>query len=93
MNRFFTLLLAASCLTAVGQECSQGCFIPDEAGACVVLDYDVNQFPQGQLIQDASMEIENLFLNIEHSYLGDLVISFICPNGQSITVHLSLIHI
>ena len=25
-------------------------------------------------------------MNFEHSYMGDLIISFICPNGQSIQV-------
>ena len=27
-------------LPAVGRECSQGCFIPDEVGACIELNYD-----------------------------------------------------
>ena len=87
MNRVFTLLLATSCLTAVGQDCSQGCIIPDAVGECFAYDFELNQFPPGQFIQDASTEIENLFINMEHSFMGDLVISFICPNGQSITVH------
>ena len=87
MNRLFTLLLAASCLTAVGQECSQGCIIPDVLGECFAYDFELNQFPPGQFIQEASTEIENLFINMEHSFMGDLVITFICPNGQSIMVH------
>ena len=28
-----------------------------------------------------------VYINMEHSYMGDLVITFICPNGQSILVH------
>ncbi|MGB1944643.1 MAG: proprotein convertase P-domain-containing protein, partial [Flavobacteriales bacterium] len=41
----------------------------------------------GQTIGDASAAVEQLFMNFEHSYMGDLIISFICPNGQSIQVH------
>ena len=26
-------------------------------------------------------------MNFEHSYMGDLTVSFICPNGQSVQVH------
>ena len=27
--------------------------------------------------------VTGLYVNMEHSYMGDLVISLICPNGQS----------
>ena len=47
----------------------------------------VNQFSPGQVLLDASLEIDNLYINMEHSYMGDLVIYLICPNGQSIQVH------
>jgi subtilisin-like proprotein convertase family protein len=33
------------------------------------------------------MDIQNIFMNFEHSYMGDITITFICPNGGSILVH------
>ena len=44
------------------------------------------QFIPGQIIGDAGEAVEHFFMNFEHSYMGDLIISFICPNGQSIQV-------
>ena len=88
MKHFFTLsLLAFSSLNAKAQNCSGGFFIPDQPGICVQGDFVVTQFSPGQVLQDAASEIDNLYINMEHSYMGDLVITFICPNGQSILVH------
>ena len=64
-----------------------GLFIPDEVGECFSSEITFTQFIPGQTIVDASSAVEQLFMNFEHSYMGDLVISFICPNGQSIQVH------
>ena len=64
-----------------------GLFIPDEVGECFSSEIIFTQFIPGQTIVDASTAVEQLFMNFEHSYMGDLVISFICPNGQSIQVH------
>ena len=36
MNRFFTLLLAASCLTAVGQECADDIYPPIFTGELTI---------------------------------------------------------
>lgn len=64
-----------------------GLYIPDSVGVCFASNLTFNQFIPGQLIQDASAEVEELFMNFEHSWMGDLTVSFICPNGQSIQVH------
>ena len=42
---------------------------------------------QGAVVNDANTDIMNIFMNFEHSYMGDITITFICPNGQSILVH------
>ena len=31
-------------------------------------------------------DVTGLFINMEHSYLGDLTVTYICPNGQSVQV-------
>jgi PKD repeat protein len=64
-----------------------GLFIPDIVGECFTSELTFTQFIPGQTIGDASAAVEQLFMNFEHSYMGDLIISFICPNGQSIQVH------
>ena len=64
-----------------------GLFIPDEPGQCFTSELTFNSFIPGETIADASEAIDNLFINFEHSYMGDLTVTFICPNGQSIMVH------
>ena len=64
-----------------------GLFIPDQVGECFTSELTFTQFIPGQTIDDASTALEELFMNFEHSYMGDLTVSFICPNGQSVQVH------
>ncbi len=64
-----------------------GLFIPDIVGECFTSDLAFTQFIPNQTVGEGALAIEELFINFEHSYMGDLTISFICPNGQSIMVH------
>ena len=61
-------------------------FIPDDQSQCFSSELTLGSFEPGQTIEEVD-DIENFFINFEHSYMGDLTISFICPNGQSIAVH------
>ncbi|MCB0762523.1 MAG: gliding motility-associated C-terminal domain-containing protein [Flavobacteriales bacterium] len=61
-------------------------FIPDDQSECFSSEITYNIFPPGEEIDDIN-DLESFYINFEHSYMGDLVITFICPNGQSITVH------
>jgi len=61
-------------------------FIPDDQSECFESEITFNSFSPGQTLTDIS-DIESFFINFEHSYMGDLTVSFICPNGQSIAVH------
>ena len=47
-------------------------------------------FPADAVWSDLSPEQQILGLNIEHSFLGDLVISYTCPNETTVVVHESL---
>ena len=80
------MLMATSCVGVFGQECSQNVNIPDMVGWPFVWFFDVAEASPGQVIQDANSEIDHLFVNMEHSYMGDLTITFICPSGQSVVV-------
>ena len=61
-------------------------WVPDSQNACFEHELTFTDFIQGATITDVS-QIDNLFINFEHTYMGDLVITFICPNGQSIVTH------
>jgi PKD repeat protein len=61
-------------------------FIPDDQTQCYSDTLLFGGFNAGQTIQSVG-DFENFFINFEHSFMGDIVISFTCPNGQSIIVH------
>ncbi|MHC1706654.1 MAG: PKD domain-containing protein [Bacteroidales bacterium] len=60
-------------------------FIPDGgylAGQCYNTNVTFNVFMPGQTIQSAA-DILSVSLNMEHSFVGDLQMNLICPNGQT----------
>ncbi|MEN9302835.1 MAG: hypothetical protein RL264_1264 [Bacteroidota bacterium] len=57
-------------------------FLPDGSGASYNTAINVNCFSSTQTVQSAS-DIQNVCITMEHSYLGDLQLKLICPNGQS----------
>ena len=65
----------------------EGVIIPDNQSQCFSSQLSVTRFNEGAIINDANNDIVNLFMNLEHSYMGDLLITLICPNGQSLVVH------
>ena len=64
-----------------------GLFIPDDQGQCFSSPLTFTSFNAGAVVNDANIDIANLFMNFEHSYMGDITITFTCPSGQSIQVH------
>jgi hypothetical protein len=60
--------------------------IPDNVGECQTGQIVVDVFAPGAVLADAGTGIERFFVNMEHSFLGDLDVTFICPNGQSLLV-------
>ena len=65
----------------------EGLFIPDDQTQCFNAELTFTSFSPGAVIEDANSDILDLFINFEHSFMGDLTITFICPNGQSLAVH------
>lgn len=57
-------------------------FLPDGSGVSYVSATTVDCFNAAQTITSGN-QIVDICLDIEHSYLGDLSITIICPNGQS----------
>ncbi|MGY8941612.1 MAG: PKD domain-containing protein, partial [Flavobacteriales bacterium] len=64
-----------------------GLFIPDDQTQCFNAELTFTSFSPGAVIENADADILDLFINFEHSYMGDLTITFVCPNGQSLAVH------
>jgi gliding motility-associated-like protein len=60
-------------------------FLPDGEGVSYTSSVIFNCFAPGQTLNNA-WDILSICANMEHSFLGDLVIELICPNGQSITL-------
>lgn len=63
-------------------------FLPDGNGVSYVTCVDVDLFAPGALVTSAS-DIVDIFLNMEHSYLGDLQVTVNAPNGTSVDLHTS----
>jgi gliding motility-associated-like protein len=61
-------------------------FLPDGSGISYQTCIDVNLFAPGVGVTNAS-DIVNIFLNMEHSYLGDLQVTVTAPNGSSVDLH------
>lgn len=61
-------------------------FIPDDQSQCFESELTFGGFAPGATIESED-DFESFFINFEHSFMGDLTITFICPNGQSMAAH------
>ncbi len=64
-------------------------YLPDVVstnGTCYTGTLSVNDFIPGQTISSIN-DILSVCVNMEHSYMGDLSIELICPNGTSVQFH------
>ena len=84
-----SLLNATVTMTPYIQNCtppvSGTTFLPDGTGVSYQTPITVNCFASNQIVQSVN-DIQNVCLNMEHSYIGDLNITLICPNGQSVVL-------
>ena len=60
--------------------------IPDDQTQCYSNSFVIEGFEDGSTITNAEQDLDHLYINMEHSFMGDLTISYICPNGQSVQV-------
>lgn len=61
-------------------------YIPDNTGQQLSSSVNLTGFNPLDVIDEVS-DFEHFFVNMEHSFMGDLTILFECPNGQTIVVH------
>ncbi|MGV3609861.1 MAG: CUB domain-containing protein [Fluviicola sp.] len=60
-------------------------FLPDGSGVSYSTSITTNCYSPSATVT-AATDVTNVCLNIEHSFLGDLSIRLVCPNGQSISL-------
>lgn len=60
--------------------------IPDGQGDPLVSAIEVTGHAPGALVGSID-EVPTVCVDLEHSFMGDLVIYLVCPNGQSVTFH------
>jgi len=58
-------------------------FLPDGSGVSYQTSVNVDCFSSGAAVTSAT-DLQEVCLNMEHSYLGDLALRLTCPNGQSV---------
>lgn len=71
--------------TNIGQDFGDGIFLPDGSGVSYVAELDVEAYNPLDVL-DAD-DFEEVCVEIEHSYLGDLEIELSAPNGSSVMLH------
>lgn len=57
--------------------------LPDSPPACFTSSIVIEQFAPNQTLQNIN-DLEGIYMNMEHSYLGDLTISIEAPNGAKV---------
>ena len=62
-----------------------GVFLPDDVGLPFTSSLLFTQFNPGQTV--GAGDILSICVDMEHTYMGDLVLQVICPNGQTMIFH------
>lgn len=67
-------------------EIDDGCLTDNQLGVAQEIDLVQTGFISGSIINSIS-DIESICFELEHTFMGDLVIQIFCPNGQSMILH------
>jgi gliding motility-associated-like protein len=63
-----------------------GVFLPDIVGECFESTITYDQFPPGATLTNVN-GLLSICMDMEHSFIGDLIINIISPTGQTVTMH------
>lgn len=63
-----------------------GCLTDDQLGVAQNIELTQTGFAAGTVIENVN-DIESICLEMEHSFVGDLVIILECPNGQNVVMY------
>jgi subtilisin-like proprotein convertase family protein len=87
--QFTTVSLNTDCAPPEEELCAyvdlgNGALIPDDQTSCFSWETEVSLGNPSAIVSEASDV--SFFVNMEHSFMGDLIITYTCPNGQSLAV-------
>lgn len=63
-----------------------GVLVPDIVGECFESEIEFNGFAPGQTLNNID-DLLDIYVNFEHSFMGDLLIQIICPDGTTVNLH------
>ncbi|MBK8532757.1 MAG: gliding motility-associated C-terminal domain-containing protein [Flavobacteriales bacterium] len=63
-----------------------GVYLPDDLGLPFTSELNFTQFEPGQMLTNVA-DVLSICVSLEHSFMGDLVLSVTCPGGQTIILH------
>ncbi|HMQ77397.1 MAG TPA: PKD domain-containing protein, partial [Flavobacteriales bacterium] len=63
-----------------------GVALPDNVGSCFTSQLQFSGFAPGATLTNVN-QLQSICIDIEHSFLGDLVISIISPSGETVVLH------
>ena len=63
-----------------------GFFLPDDQSTCFNPMLTLTSAAPGAVLTDAWTQLSGVYMNMEHSFLGDLIFTLICPSGQSLVL-------
>ncbi len=86
-NYMLTVTNALGCEVVLGSPSLLDSLVllPDGSGTSVVLQKEIDWFPNGQIIEEGA-DIE-ICVVMEHSWLRDLEIELSCPDGTTVVLH------
>ena len=61
-------------------------YLPDDPGACFDATLNYSFFNPGQTLNNIN-DLHGICVDMEHSFMGDLVATITCPNGTSVVMH------
>ena len=61
-------------------------FLPDDVGLPIEFPIQIVAADAGAVLTDAD-QLGEICVDLEHSFMGDMVISLTCPNGSSVNLH------
>lgn len=68
------------------QSVDDGCLTDQQLGVAQNVDLLQTGFAAGTTIQNVN-DIQDICLEMEHSFIGDIVVILTCPNGQNVVMH------
>ncbi|MBX2974204.1 MAG: PKD domain-containing protein, partial [Flavobacteriales bacterium] len=69
-----------------GNDLGGGVFLPDDVGSCFESEITFTQFAPGQTLTNVN-DLLGICVDMEHSFMGDLIINILSPTGQVVTMH------